>query len=56
MYYLFIHFTYLMPGGKLSSTKQKPIQKVNAEYKKLVAQLTSTLLISKLHFPDTFLL
>lgn len=50
--YLFIHFTYLMRGGKMSSTKQKPIRKVNIKYKKLSAQLTSTLFISKL--TDTF--
>lgn len=32
---LLIHFTYLMPGGKMSSTKQKPIRKVNVKYKKI---------------------
>lgn len=47
-----------MPGGKTSSIKQKPIRKVNVKYKKFAAQLTSTLLISKLTdiFPTTFLL
>lgn len=40
----------------MSSTKQKPTRKVNVEYKKLAAQLTSLLLASKLtdNFPTHF--